>query len=148
MPQQNLSVREIARSLNLSKATVANALNGASTVAADTRERVLSAAAAMGYQRNPMMGAFMSAIRRSRRAAFQGTLAAVEILEAKRPPHGPFHSKLLQGCTDAALTLGFTIDSFQLTTAKASAGRLNSILKARGIRGVIILPAWQPPDFT
>jgi LacI family transcriptional regulator len=148
MPPRNLSVRDIARSLNLSKATVANALNGTSTVATSTRERVLGAAAKMGYRHNPMMGAFMSAIRRSRRAAFQGTLATVEILEARRPPHGPFHSKLLQGCTDAALAFGFSMDSFQVRPTRASANRLNSILKARGIRGVVILPTWQTPDFS
>jgi DNA-binding LacI/PurR family transcriptional regulator len=47
-----LSIRELARHLNISIGTVSRALNGRSDVNAETRKRVLEAAAALGYSPN------------------------------------------------------------------------------------------------
>jgi DNA-binding LacI/PurR family transcriptional regulator len=47
-----LSIRELARHLNLSIGTVSRALNGKSDVNADTRERVMKAAVQLGYSPN------------------------------------------------------------------------------------------------
>lgn len=147
MNKRAISVRDLARQIGLSKATVANALNGSPTVAAATRQRVHDAALRLGYKRNPMVGAFMSAIRRSQDVGFHGTLATVEVLEPERPKHGPFHQGVIRGCMDAATEHGFKLDSLRVEPSGVSYDRLNSILKARGIRGVIILPAWRTPEF-
>ncbi len=142
------SIRLIAEKTGLSKATVANALNGTPTVARSTAERVLAVAEAIGYRRNPMVGALMSAVRRSDGARLQGVLAAVEIEEPARPAHGPFHRLLLEGCKECAEELGFGLEFFRLQADGVSPERLSRILRARGIRGLVILPSWEVPDFT
>lgn len=146
--QKSPSIRQIADAMGLSKATVANSLNGSDTVAAATLASVREMAAKMGYRHNPMVGAFMSAMRRSQRSAFQGVIAIVEILEPERPQHGPFHRELHKGCEARAGELGFKTEFYQLTPTKLTPERLSSILKARGIRGLILLPTWRPPEFS
>lgn len=142
------SIRLIAEKTGLSRATVANALNGTPTVAKETAKKVLLAAEKLGYRRNPMIGALMSAVRRSEGTNLQGVLAAVEIGEPNRPDHGPFHRALLAGCKQCAEELGFGLDLFCLEPGEISPERLSGLLKARGIRGMVLLPSWRLPDFS
>lgn len=95
-----------------------------------------------------MVGAFMSAMRRSRVDAFQGVIALVETTEPKRPTHGPFHRELIEGAGACATQLGFSTEYFQVSATGLTHQRLNTILKARGIRGVVLLPTWHRPDFS
>ena len=142
------SIRSIAQKTGLSKATVANALNGTPTVARATADRVLQAANELGYIRNPMIGTLMSAVRRSEGRTLQGVLAVAEIGEPDRPDHGPFHRALLDGCRECAEELGFALDYFRLDPGRLSPERLSGILKARGVRGLVLLPSWSSPDFS
>jgi len=52
-----ISVREIAKQLGLSHATVSMALRGNTRVAAATREEVRRYAESIGYRPDPMLGA-------------------------------------------------------------------------------------------
>lgn len=141
------SIRSIAAITGLSKATVANALNGTPTVAKATATRVLEAAEKAGYQRNPMVGSLMSAMRRSQGSQLKGVLAVAEITEPDRPEHGLFNRKLLEGCKRCADELGFKIEFFRVGIDGLSPERLSGVLKARGIRGLILMPSWRLPDF-
>lgn len=146
--QRPVSTREIARITGYSKATVANTLNGSNRVAPETAREIRAAAARLGYERNPMVGALMSAMRRSHGHTLRGVLAVTEIAEPDRPAHGPFHRELVRGCAGAAEELGFTLEAFQLEAGGLTPERLSGILKARGIRGLVLLPAWRAPDFS
>lgn len=147
MPAPSPSTRVIARVTGFSKATVANALNGSPSVAPETAKRILAAAKELGYQRNPMIGTLMSAMRRSQASGLRGVLAIVDIAEPSRPAHGPFHRELLLGSKARAEELGFKLEPYVVDGNTLSFARLNSILKARGIRGLIIQPSWQVPAF-
>ena len=144
------TLRTLAKTLGLSRTTVSEALRGSSCVKPATAERIRLAAKAAGYQPNPLAGAVMSELRRSRGNAFRGVLAAVALTEDDRPLHAaPFFREILRGATERASALGFKIELF---TAGGSTGvtlhRLNQILQSRGIQGVILMPVWHDPDFT
>jgi DNA-binding LacI/PurR family transcriptional regulator len=141
------TVRTLARSLGLSAATVSNALNHRGRIAASTVQRVKEAAAAAGYVHNPLAGNLMSALRRSRGGTFHGVIAAIEINEPDREPHGVFHEELLRGAAVRALELGFKVELFVAGRGDITLPRLDSILKSRGIRGVMLLPAWYAPNY-
>lgn len=142
------TVRSIARSLRLSAATVSNALNNRGRVSPATLRRVREAAAAVGYRHNPLAGSLMSELRRSRGGTFHGVIAAVDINEPDRAPHGAFHQELLGGATSRALELGYKVEPFVVGLADVTMPRLDSILQSRGIRGIMLLPAWYPPDYS
>ena len=81
------TLRSLARSLELSRTTVSDALRGSPRVNPETIKRVRAAAEAAGYERNPLTGAIMSLLRRSRGQKFRGMLAAIEIVDGPKPEH-------------------------------------------------------------
>lgn len=142
------TVRSIARSLRLSAATVSNALNNRGRVSPATLRRVREAAAAAGYRHNPLAGSLMSELRRSRGATFHGVIAAVDISEPDRGPRGAFHEELIGGAKARAYELGFKVEPFVVGVGNVTIARLDSILQSRGIHGIMLLPAWHPPDYS
>ena len=136
------SIREIARSLGLSHTTVSEALRESPRVNPVTRRRVQKAAKAVGYRPNPLAGALMSEMRRARSGTFRGLLA---ILDLDGPVSRPassnrYHRELARGASARAAELGFKAETIVTGDLGISHTRLDSILQARGIRGLLVLP--------
>jgi DNA-binding LacI/PurR family transcriptional regulator len=136
------SIREIARSLGLSHTTVSEALRDSPRVNPATRRRVQKAAKAVGYRPNPLAGALMSEMRRARSGTFRGVLA---ILDLDGPENRPassnrYHRELARGASVRAAELGFKAETIVTGTQGISDSRLDTILTARGIRGLLLLP--------
>jgi len=149
MPAPAPTLRSLARLLGLSRTTVSDALRGSPRVDPNTAVRVKKAAREAGYRRNPLAGALMSELRRSRGAAFRGVLAAIDFNEPERPDAGArFHRELVLGAETRATELGFKVEKFLVGHAGVSVQRLDSILQSRGIHGVILLPSWAEPDLS
>lgn len=149
MSQEYPTVRSLARALGLSRTTVSDALRDTGRTSRETMERVRRAAHEMGYRSNPLAASLMSELRRSRGTTFRGVLAAVEMEEPDRPAHAvPFHAELIQGATARASSMGFKLERFGVGEHGVSIHRLDSILKSRGIHGVVLLPSWADPDFS
>jgi len=145
---QRPTVRSLARQLHVSRTTVSEALRGLPRVNQRTRERVLGAARAAGYRFNPLVSSVLSEVRRTRLSTFHGVLAAVSLQEPGRTPfHGPYWHDLLRGATTRAAEFGFKLEHFFVGQSDLSVHRLDTILQSRGIRGVLIMPAWYMPDF-
>jgi DNA-binding LacI/PurR family transcriptional regulator len=143
------TLRSLAKILGLSRTTVSDALRGSPRVDPNTAQRVEKAARDAGYRRNPLAGALMSELRRSRGTAFRGVLAAVDFNEPERPNDAArYHRELVIGAETRATELGFKVEKFSVGHAGVSVQRLDSILQSRGIHGVILLPAWDEPDLS
>jgi DNA-binding LacI/PurR family transcriptional regulator len=143
------TLRSLAKILGLSRTTVSDALRGSPRVDPNTAQRVKKAARDAGYRRNPLAGALMSELRRSRGTAFRGVLAAVDFNEPDRPDSAArYHRELVLGAEARATELGFKVEKFSVGHAGVSVQRLDSILQSRGIHGVILLPAWDEPDLS
>lgn len=143
------TLRSLAKALGLSRTTVSDALRGSPRVDPNTARRVIVAAREAGYRRNPLAGALMSELRRSRGGAFRGVLAAIDFDEPTRPEAAArFHRELFLGAEARATQLGFKLEKFSVGDQGVSVARLDSILQSRGIHGVLLLPAWGVPDLT
>jgi len=144
------SLRELARSLGLSHTTVSEALRASPRVKASTRERVLTAAREIGYRHNPLAGALMSEMRRSRSGTFRGVIAVIDLDGPNiRPAHAVrYHRELTRGAGERAAELGFKIEPITVGHNDISITRLDSILQSRGIHGVLLQPASESPDLT
>jgi LacI family transcriptional regulator len=138
----------MARTLGLSRTTVSDSLRDHPRVKAKTRALVQAHARAIGYQFNPLASSILSEVRRTRLSAFHGVVAAVSLDEPARPQFpGPYWHDLLRGATERADHLGFKLERFLVGSPGVSVHRLDTILRSRGIRGVMIMPAWGRPDF-
>lgn len=143
------TIRTLATQLGLSRTTVSDALRGSARIRRDTADRVREAALAAGYRPNPLAGALMSEIRRSRGSTFRGGLAIVELEESDRPsPDRLFHQALIDGGMRRASELGYKLQSFLIGPQGVNLPRLDLILQSRGIQGVVVLPAWRDPDLS
>jgi LacI family transcriptional regulator len=147
MAEKNIpTIRSLAKTLRLSPTTVSDALRGVGRVDQTTAKRVRQLADKVGYKTNPLTTALMSGFRRSRAATFRGVIAAVDINEAARFPHGPFPKQISAGARQRATELGFHFEEFVAGRNALPLHRLDSILKSRGIHGIMIMPAWLAPD--
>ena len=136
------TIRSLAGQLNLSVATVSEALRDSPRVAAATRARVQREAKSAGYHVNPLLGAALSAVRRSRHQHYRGTLALVDVAEGGKAELMLFHREVAAGAQARALELGFKTELFWLGTAAPAMppARLAKVLQARGINGAVLLP--------
>jgi DNA-binding LacI/PurR family transcriptional regulator len=87
--QQPAGIRDVARKAGVSVATVSFALNGQPGVAEDTRQRILAAAAELGYRANPQA----QALRRGRTTTYGLVI---------RNFNNPFFLEVLSGAERAA----------------------------------------------
>jgi DNA-binding LacI/PurR family transcriptional regulator len=143
------TLRTLARTLGLSRTTVSDALRGSPRVNPETVERVRAAAKTAGYERNPLTGAVMSLLRRSRGQQFRGVLAAIEMVQEERPAHAVrYNESLLSGIAERADALGFKVERFEIGAQGVRLNRLDTILHTRGIQGLIVLPASGFPDLS
>jgi DNA-binding LacI/PurR family transcriptional regulator len=145
------TLRTLAKTLGLSRTTISDALRGSPRVKADTVRRVREAAKEAGYEHNPLTGAVMSQLRRSRGQQFRGVLAALEIVDANRSVHAVrYNEAVLKGISDRASELGFKMERFELGPGPDGMrlNRLDTILHTRSIQGLVVLPASGLPDLS
>lgn len=137
-------MRALAKLLRLSPTTVSESLRGVPRVAATTAARVRAAAKRFGYARNPIAGAVMAEIRRSKAAHYRGTLALLDVDEPQRPRGARMFSEALErGARERCEALGFTVDRFVLGPGQMRPERLSTVLFSRGIEGVIVMPTFR-----
>ena len=145
----NPTLRSLAKELGLSRTTVSDALRGSPRVKQDTIKRVIAAAEAAGYQRNPLTGTVMSLLRRSGGQDFRGVIAAIDFVPTNRSPHAQRYSDaVVAGINERASELGFKVERFEVGPQGMHLKRLDTILHTRGIQALIILPAVGFPDLS
>ncbi len=142
------SIRSLAHQLGLSAATVSLALRDSPHVIAATKDRVLRAARQAGYRPNALVSSVMTGVRRSVHGSFQGTLMAINHSADANPTLLPYHREVLEGAQRRAEVLGYTLTHCWLGPHGLSLKRLNSILVARGVQGVIVMPFSEAQDFS
>ncbi len=142
------TIRSLAAQLGLSRATVSEALRGVPRVNPETAARVRAAAEAAGYRSNPLAAALMSQMRRSQGGTFRGVLALVDVQRDGRPKYATqFPEKIRHAAAQRARELGFEAERLVVSAGGVTVKRLDGILKARGIHGVVLLPCWDEPDY-
>lgn len=132
-----ISYRDIAKRAGVSAMTVSRALRGDPKVRAATVQKVVAAADALGYVRNPIADSFMKQVRSKR--VLSGVSRIAWVYPEKIDSNTHVIDAYFRGASEAARARGFEIDRFTLGETLSSQA-LRRILQARGIRGVLISP--------
>lgn len=132
---------DLARYLRLARSTVSMALRDHPDIAPETRRRVQEAAMRLGYRTNPLVSALMANVHAAHPVKHDTALAVVSEDAApiewyRRPLLEGIH----QGIVAQADRHGFLLQNFQLGGTGLSPARLATVLRARGIPGVILAP--------
>jgi LacI family transcriptional regulator len=133
------SLADIAGKAGSAISTVSLALRNDARVAAPKRRRIQKIAAEMGYQANPLVARLMFELRKSRKQKYVATLAVINA--STMPPE--IYNKISnmaawhQGLQQRARQLGYTLDHFWLHDPECQPHRVERILRAKNIRGVV-----------
>lgn len=138
------TLRAIAAVAGVSAMTVSRALRRHRSIPATTARRIRGIAKKLGYRPNPLITALMAHLRRTRPLPASGaqTLAFLASSPLPRswrefPGVRTFHAGAAERCEE----LGYRLDVFELAwRGPRLRGHPATILRARGIQGVIVGP--------
>jgi LacI family transcriptional regulator len=151
MPAPGPSLREIAAVAGVSHVTISRALRNDPSIPPPTARRLQQLAQRLGYRPNPLVSALLSQVRARKPRADQTVIAYLntwwprEAWETCNTKTGQY-----RGAERRAAELGFRLENFWLREPSMTMPRLAEILRARGIRGVLIGPLQhqrEPIDF-
>ena len=133
------SLNDIALAAGVSKMTVSRVLRNQRKVASETREAVLAAAKELGYVPDPQVTRLMQHLKSYKSQPITETIA---FLWPDATRHevatNPYLKLMAAGAERRARELGFSIEHFWLTDSGMTQRRVDKIIAARGIEGVIV----------
>ena len=135
-------MRHVAQAAGVSVMTVSLALRCDPSIPQATRARVVAAAAQLGYRRNPLVAVLMAGLRGARpRGRAAHVIAYVESYaeDATRQQAAALR-RYRAGAAEGAARHGYRLQCFRLGAAGLGEARLEQVLTARGIRGVVLAP--------
>lgn len=127
----------VGRLVGVSRSAVSLALANHPSIPAPTRDRILAAARKLGYRPNPLVSALMA------ERGSKGKLTSTSVLAFLCPEQvrqRPFLVRTYAHIEQRAAELGFRIETFPLRDPRMGPARLAGVLRARGIRGVLVGP--------
>jgi LacI family transcriptional regulator len=143
--KKRVTIGQLAKELGVSAATVSRALKDNPMISQAVREQVQQLAKRRGYRPDPEAARLMTYLKRSDNRPFESVIG---LLNGFSPPEAlrndVYTRQLLEGARQRAAELGFSVDELQLGSEGMTSGRIDQIIAARGIRGVLIPPEPNP----
>lgn len=119
--------------------TVSLALRDHPNAAAATRRRVQRIAAKLGYRPDPTIAKLMTHLRTQRTHRLQAAMCCLSTFE--QVEGAPYLREIYEGAKDRADELGYSMNLMLVgQEATATPTRLERILRARGVQGLLLLP--------
>ncbi len=136
------SLRSLAREAQVSLTTASRALSGHPQTAEETRRHVLAVAERIGYRRNALASSVMRDFKRGRVAKQREVFAYLcwDQPSTWNIPEREFYRRVLRGIEGRAAELGADVIVTWLRDPKIPLPRVGGILRARGVRGLILAP--------
>ena len=139
--------RDIAQALGISQVAVSLALRNSPRISAERRRQVHEQAARMGYSSNPHATGLVRSKHRSAVPEIRTSLAWLNCWRDSRQLRNyPVFDGYWRGAQSAAKKFGYHLEEF-VCNARLSPARLESILVARGVQGILLPPHSFQPDW-
>lgn len=144
---RRISIRDLAKHLGVSHATVSLALRDHPRISAAVREKVRKAAEELGYQPDPMLSALAHYRKEKIATPITSSLAWINAwTPANRLRSYREFDLYWEGASKAAVKYGYRLEEFRLGGG-IDPERLHQILSTRGIRGILLPPQKPHPDW-
>ena len=137
---RRVSLRDIAKLIGVSHATVSMALRESPRVSAKVRAKVQQIANELGYRPDPMLTALASYRQSKTDPSIHAAIAWINAWPRAEQlrSHKEF-DHYWKGASEAAAKSGYRLEEFRLDS-DLTPQRLHQILNARGIRGILLPP--------
>lgn len=143
-PQIVPTIKMIAEASGFSKSAVSDALRNKPNIPLLTRSKIQAIANSMGYQPDPRISLAMGYIRARKPVEQRSTLGWLNSsMEKDEFEKKPWWKGYLDGATRRAESLGYSLDSLWMHDPDLPAKRLQKVLMARGIQGLLLPPPWK-----
>jgi LacI family transcriptional regulator len=140
------TLQTIATHAGVSSSTASRALHGHPLLAKETIHRVRAAAKALGYHANPLLSNVMRGVRARGRAVHLGAIAYLTFHDTPAEwRDNPTYNAFFEGARDRAHELAFSFEPVWAGEPGLNARRLTTILRNRGVAGVIVGPRPSAP---
>jgi LacI family transcriptional regulator len=141
MPPRLPTTREIAAAVGVHQTTVSLALRNHPRIPLPTRLKIRKVAEKLGYRQDPRITELMYHLRLRRTQNKAEAIGYISDAKTRHSwhPHGTYFDQL-EGARHRATQLGYRLEEFWLNQSGLTANRLDRILRARNIRGIIIGP--------
>ena len=136
---KRVTLRDIARELGISHVTVSKALRNQSGASPELKLRIQQKADEMGYSPDPMLSALSRYREKTKDVRIQSELAWINTWsEPKKLRQFKEFDLYWEGASQSAKRFGYHLEPFRLEEIPLK--RLEGILKARNIQGILLPP--------
>lgn len=137
--KKRVTLRDIGRELGISHVTVSKALRNQSGASPELKARIHKKATEMGYSPDPMLSALSRYRETNKDMRIQSELAWINTWkEPKKLREHKEFDQYWEGASYSAQRFGYHLEPFYLDEMPVK--RLESILKARNIQGILLPP--------
>ncbi|MDB6092709.1 MAG: LacI family transcriptional regulator [Verrucomicrobia bacterium] len=146
-PRETVCLADIAAKVKLSKSGVSRALRNDPTIPLVTCRRVQATARKLGFVLDRPLAQALQLVRSTRKERIFGTIGFIDawpLSSGIRSASNVYLKRIKNGADERARELGYRLEVFSLMEPGMSAQRVQGILEARGIQGLLIAPL--PPD--
>lgn len=139
------TLQDIADRSGFSRSAVSLALRNHPSLPEATRKKIRQAAEEIGYRPNPLVAALMAQLG-GRRQDYHETVAVITRggMQGDDDDAHDFYKILYRAISTHAAAQGLRVDLISTLREKMSGERLNRILLARGIHGILLFPGGEP----
>lgn len=142
-PVRASRLADIASRVKLSRSGVSRALHNDPSIPLDTCRRVQRIAHELGFVVDRNVSRAFEAVRRASSQRVHGTLGVIDAFPAAsrwRQQPQSYITRIFSGAAERAAELGYRLEVFSLADPGMTLRRLQSILDARGVTGLVIPP--------
>ena len=141
MSRQRPTQRDIAKAADVNQATVSLALRNHPRISESLRERIHRIANSLEYRPDPFLSGLSAYKRTIQHTSYQATLAWVTNYSPKdRLEKNNVVQNYFDGAVARANEMGYRIEEHSLSDPEMSPRRLENILRAKNIPGVLLAP--------
>ncbi|MCD8482751.1 MAG: LacI family transcriptional regulator [Verrucomicrobia bacterium] len=143
--ESTVTLRMIAEAAGVSRATASRALRDNPVISESVRKKVKTVAVKLGYAPDPEAQRLMAYLRSTRKQRFESTIGILNAYQPSQRINEDYYTReLIQGAKQRAVQLGFAVDMLNLREDGMTPRRVDQIIKARSIRGLLIPPMPEP----
>jgi LacI family transcriptional regulator len=132
------NLKRIAEIAGVSVSTVSRALHQHPRIPQSTREHIAKIASDLGYRPDARLAQLMTHLRAGKRSRGSCNLGWLDTWNDPEEGNHPWNRNYFLGAAERAEEAGYALDLISAQELRRSPARINSILKSRGIEGLIL----------